>query len=816
MIRRFISLKAAGFLLSVTILTFSCVKKNTFDFVDGTPGDGETDQSITVDTSIKFVDVSKYAQARTFPGLVCGTEPRLMDYHLIMDLNYNAVGEDLRMSVAPQPQFSTGLYAAPGELTIIDVPAGDYSLSVQVGAWTDNLSNIQNAPRDPIIYSRTQLAPGRNYLRNLYGGHIYIFAGRPVTTPLDIVFTNVVKSPDFVLGETTDAEWQTAINNSCVPYLELRSKNLIFVVPRDYCIARPIASPTDLMKEWDDAINIDYYLWEGLAENPAEVIDKAPLLPWRVVQDIKPSAGYGHSGFPIVTYNDYGWFDEFTNIAQIKGGGCWGTFHEIGHNNQQERYWSWSSLGETSNNLFSFKVAHRQEAVNPSAWPPTHPALPDMMPKALAFAAESSAAKNFDGTDARINDPFARLTPFIQIFDKVPAGMNYDGWGFMTELYKKARRANRISLNDQDKRDFVYEALCDFTQKDWIFFFNAWGIAISNISSGKMAAKYPLMNQKIWEYNPLTRTGGDAVFNPDPYATSNWKVSSFSSQEATGEGPPNGLASAIIDGDVNTFWHSQWSGGTGTAPHRLVVDMGRSITINGFVFSQRQSLTRNIKNLKVETSNDGTTWTAVAGSPFSLAQIKAPQTKGLPASINCRFFRLEVSSNSDVYDGSNNAALAEVNVLKDPDPYAKTNWSLTFSSEEPTGEGPPNGTAAAILDGDINTFWHSEWNAATAAPPHVLTIDMGSSLPIDGFIITQRQGGGTNIKNMIIETSPDNAAWTAATGSPFAITQANPPQAKLLPATVTCRYFRLRVASNADVYANNTYAALAEIDIVHP
>src|SRR5688572_17810610 len=127
MMQRFISLKVTGFLLSMIVLAFSCVKKNSFDFVDGTPGDGEGNQSITVDTSIKFVDVSKYAQARTFPGLVCSTEPRLMDYRLSMDLNYNAVSEDLRISVAPQPQFSTGLYAAPGELVIIDVPAGDYS-----------------------------------------------------------------------------------------------------------------------------------------------------------------------------------------------------------------------------------------------------------------------------------------------------------------------------------------------------------------------------------------------------------------------------------------------------------------------------------------------------------------------------------------------------------------------------------------------------------------------------------------------------------------------------------------------------------------
>ena len=807
-------IKRISIFLLITAFAFACRKKYAYDFEDGFPNDGASTPSVTVDTNIKNIDVSKYAQARIFPGLVCSTEPRLT-VQLAMDLNYNFVEDDLRISVPPQPQFSTGLYAAPGELVIIDVPFGDYSLSVQVGAWTDNLSSIQNPPRDPVIYLKSQLAPGRNYIRNLYGGHIYIYAGRPITTPVNLVFTNVLKSPDFILGQTSNEEWQAAIRNSCVPFLELRSKNMIFVVPREYCVTKPIADPTALMTEWDNAINLDFYKWEGLEENPVEDIDRAPLLPWRIVQDIRPVVGYGHSGFPIVTFNDFGWFDEFTNINQIRGGGCWGTFHELGHNNQQTRYWSWSTLGETTCNLFSFKVAHRQEAISPTAWPPSHPALPDMFPKALAFALDGNAAKNFDGADPRINDPFARLTPFIQIFDKVPAGMNYDGWGFMTELYKKARRATRISLSDQDKRDFVYETLCDYTQKDWIFFFKAWGINISNISSGKMAAKYPVMNQKIWEYNPLTRTGGNTTFNPDPFDKTNWTVSSFSSQEAGGEGPVNGYASAIIDGDVNTFWHSQWSGGTGTAPHRLVVDMGRSLSIHGFVFSQRQSLTRNIKNLKVETSNDGITWTAVAGSPFSLAQIKNPQTRGLPASISCRFFRMEITSNSDVYDGSTFAALGEVDVLKEPDPYFKGNWAITASSQEAGGEGPVNGYAAAAIDGKDNTFWHSQWSGGTGMPPHILTIDMGKSLPIDGFVITQRQSLSRNIKNMVIETSPDGITWSAVAGSPFTLTQTAPPQAKLLPGEITTRYFRLKVESNADVFDGSNNAALAEVNVSH-
>jgi hypothetical protein len=813
--QKLVLFKKMSLFFLLTGILIACQKKNDFNYTDGTPGDGEPVPNVTVDTSNKGVDVSKYAQARVFPGLICADEPRLQNQQLTLNLDYNYVGEKLRINVPPQPQFSTGLYAAPGELVTIDVPMGDYSLSAQIGAWTDNLSALQSPPRDPIIYTRTQLAPGRNYLRNLYGGHIYIFAGRPIATPVNLTFSNVVKSPDFVLGKTSNEEWKAAVQASCVPWLELRSENMIFVVPREYVLSRPITDATAAMQEWDNIIKYDFYEWEGLVENSADPVDKAPLLPWRVVLDIKPVVGYGHSGFPIVAQNDYSWYDGIGNVAMIDGGGNWGYYHEIGHNNQQPSYWSWSSLGETTNNLFAFKVANRLQAQIPQAWPPKHPALASAIPNALNFAKDGNASKNFDGTDSRINDPFARLTPFLQIFDKVPAGMNYDSWGFMTELYKRARRARRISLTDQDKRDFVYEALCEYTKHDWSFFFKAWGITISNISLTKMQ-QYPVMSQKIWEYNPLTRTGGDAVFNPDPYAKSNWTVSSFSSEEAGGEGPVNGYAKTIIDGDVNTFWHSRWSTGGGAPPHVLVVDMGKSLAINGFVFTQRQSLSRNIINLRVETSNDGTNWTAVAGSPFLLASAREGQTKGLPAAITCRYFRMTVPSNADVYDGSQFAALAEVDVLKAPDPYYKGNWTVSFSSEEAGGEGPTNGYAKATIDGNINTFWHSRWSGSAAVPPHVLTYDMKQTLPVNGLVFAQRQSLTTNIKNIRVETSTDGVSWTAVNGSPFALAQTKLPQVKSLPATASFRYFRLTVPSNADVFSNNQFAALAEVDVIHP
>src|SRR5688572_7315452 len=53
----------------------------------------------------------------------------------------------------------------------------------------------------------------------------------------------------------------------------------------------------------------------------------------------------------------------------------------------------------------------------------------------------------------------------------------------------------------------------------------------------------------------------------------------------------------------------------------------------------------------------------------------------------------------------------------------KTTWSITADSEELEGEGS-NGPAPLVLDGNVNTFWHSEWYNAEPPYPHWLNINM--------------------------------------------------------------------------------------------
>jgi hypothetical protein len=650
------------FLFTTVVVLFAQCIKNKHNFRDGYE-DGELAGGPgKIDTSLVFIDVSKYAAANTFPGLACpaSEQPRLKDQNLTMNFNYRYISdEELRISVPPQPQFSTGFYAAPGELVIVDVPSNIQSLAIQIGAWRDNLSAIEDAPRDPLIYSLAQLSPGRNYVRNLYGGPIYLTAVRPIEQPVTLKFTNVLKMADFVLESgMSDADWKAQLNTTCAPWLELRSKHIIFTISKEYCLLKPISDVKRLMTRWDEIIKRNYYDWEGLSDNPADPRDQSPLLPWRVVLDIKPSVGYLHSGYPVVGTNDFEVFDEITNFEQrVSRGITWGILHEIGHNNQQGNYWSWGSLVEVTCNLFSCREAKLQGFLNQA-----HPALPTQIPQALAFAADAGT-KDFDGTDVRIKEPFQKLAPFMQIMFKYP-----NGDSLITKLYQAARRALRRSNNDQDKRDFLYETICDATKLDWALFFDKWGIRVSNVSANKIAAKgYLYYTKELWKYNPLTGTGGDTQV--DLYSRSNWSIVNFSSQELTGEGPPSGLISAILDNNPATFWHSVWSTASATPPHHFTVDMKVPFNINGFFFTQRQSLSRNLKNVKVEVSLNGTTWEMIPNSTnptsattFTLQSITAQQNFTIPTK-RFRYFRVTVPTSADVFDGTNNAALAEVGVI---------------------------------------------------------------------------------------------------------------------------------------------------------
>lgn len=149
------------------------------------------------------------------------------------------------------------------------------------------------------------------------------------------------------------------------------------------------------------------------------------------------------------------------------------------------------------------------------------------------------------------------------------------------------------------------------------------------------------------------------VFNDTRIKTnlrpSQWTIESFSSEEASGEGD-TGRAADVLDADLETYWHSCWTcDPAGQHPHELVIDFGAEISIGGLQLAQRQSLSRAVKDLQIEISTDGSSWTSMGN--FSLSRVAELQETDFSENKTARFVKVIIESS---HDGSIYAALAQI------------------------------------------------------------------------------------------------------------------------------------------------------------
>jgi galactose oxidase len=104
---------------------------------------------------------------------------------------------------------------------------------------------------------------------------------------------------------------------------------------------------------------------------------------------------------------------------------------------------------------------------------------------------------------------------------------------------------------------------------------------------------------------------------------------------------PGYPASNVLDGNVNSFWHTPF-GATGNAlPHYITIDMAQTQTgVNQVAYIPRQDgqSNGNIGEHKIDTSIDGVNWNPV--SAIGTYQDSASTKTTFFEAINCRFVRL--------------------------------------------------------------------------------------------------------------------------------------------------------------------------------
>lgn len=142
----------------------------------------------------------------------------------------------------------------------------------------------------------------------------------------------------------------------------------------------------------------------------------------------------------------------------------------------------------------------------------------------------------------------------------------------------------------------------------------------------------------------------------EQYDKTSWQVIGFSSQETVSE---NGKASNVIDGDNNTAWVTRWSSNAPTFPHYFVVDMGQSLPVNRFTFTQRNGSSKS-KDIEIFVGGNNVDWESVG--KYVLPDQSGPSDVQLPATKTFRYFKVVVTSATD---GRQYASLAEVSANLD-------------------------------------------------------------------------------------------------------------------------------------------------------
>ena len=376
------------------------------------------------------------------------------------------VSRNVEINTAIPDWHSTGLYAAPGDVITITVPeaaaARNVKFSVRIGALTDRLWHLPNWERCPEISLTAQLGQTVTQVVNPFGGHVYIVV--PRNTPAESISVHIdgaVEAPYYVFGETTDEQWRKS-RLAPGPWAELASDRVIITVPSH--LVRELDDPNKLMQFWNAVLDAD----AELAGWPQKRVR-----PERITADRQISAGWMHSGYPVMTptQTERG----LTDLAYLmERGDRWGFFHEFGHNHQSGD-WTFNGTTEVTVNLFTL-YNYENQCDTPIAQ-----ARRDMLPEVRKAAKERyiAAGASFDQWRS---DPFLALGMYVELIDEF-------GWDALKAVIAEYRElpTNERPRNDDDKRDQWMRRFSKHVGKNLGPFFDQWGVPVSQAAKDEVA-----------------------------------------------------------------------------------------------------------------------------------------------------------------------------------------------------------------------------------------------------------------------------------------------------------------------------------------
>ncbi len=382
-------------------------------------------------------EVRAHPAARVFPGEVPADAAR--------------VTREVEIDAAVRGWHSTGLYAAPGEVVGVEVLEGDAAgWTLQIGLHTDELWHHDAWKRVPRIVRDWKIGAGVTRAASAFGGLVYVEVPRKGAGRVKVRIGNVVEAPRFVLGKTDGKEWLERIRQAPGPWAELATDKVIVTVPSR--LVRDLEDPAALMGVWDKVLD---------AAADLAAIPRERERPQRYVADVQISAGYMHSGYPIMTHLDAA---EAMASREKMLAGQWGLFHELGHNHQ-EGDWTFAGTGEVTCNLFSLYI---METVCGRAPAQAHEANDKTSERIARYFEKPASLERWHA------DPFTALVMYRQMREAF-------GWEVYQKVFAEYRALGKDERprSDEEKRDEWMVRMSRATGRNLGPFFEAWGVTTS-------------------------------------------------------------------------------------------------------------------------------------------------------------------------------------------------------------------------------------------------------------------------------------------------------------------------------------------------
>ena len=209
--------------------------------------------------------------------------------------------------------------------------------------------------------------------------------------------------------------------------------------------------------------------------------------------------------------------------------------------------------------------------------------------------------------------------------------------------------------------------------------------------------------------------------------------------------------------------------------------------------------------------------------PFNLAEGDArkdylvnevvPLTKQAARETECQIIDFEsaLHDRADLIDGTTIDTLS-AEILADTVTEAifsgrKADWKIIYTDSEEEDEGP----ARNAIDGDLDTYWHTNYSTTQEKYPHEIQVDTGRVRTIGGFSYLPRQDGvNGRVAKYEFYTSMDGKEW----GEPVATGQfkrTSELTKVYFSKPAECRYIRFRALSEQQ---GQMWASVAELDVL--